>query len=206
MSGLLPGWDAVPDPDGGGGEYYWNKVTNETTWEKPVLKVAPPPPKVEEPEIEIINPKDPRTAQKLLALCSGERGRGRVPKTAQNFLALCSGERGRGRHTRAPLHFKSCPFHRIIPGFMAQGGDFSRRNGTGGESIYGEKFDDEPAGLDLLHDEPGLLSMANKGENSNNSQFFILFDAAPHLDGKHCVFGKVLSRTVFISHLAAARK
>ena len=115
----------------------------------------------------------------------------KVPKTATNFMKLCTGEAGRGRHTKVPLHFKGCPFHRIIPGFMAQGGDFSRRNGTGGESIYGQKFDDEAAGLSLKHDEPGLLSMANSGPNTNGSQFFICFDEAPHLNGKHVVFGKV---------------
>ena len=116
----------------------------------------------------------------------------KVPKTARNFVALCTGERGRSAGSRAPLHYKGCPFHRIIPGFMAQGGDFTRRNGTGGESIYGNKFDDERAGLVLEHDEPFLLSMANSGPNTNGSQFFITFAAAPHLDGKHVVFGKVI--------------
>jgi len=115
----------------------------------------------------------------------------KVPKTARNFVALCTGERGVSR-SRAKLHYKGCPFHRIIPGFMAQGGDFTRRNGTGGESIYGEKFEDERAGLALEHDEPFLLSMANSGPNTNGSQFFITFAEAPHLDGKHVVFGKVL--------------
>jgi ATP-dependent RNA helicase DDX18/HAS1 len=115
-----------------------------------------------------------------------------VPKTCENFLALCTGERGRGRFGK-PLHFKNSSFHRIIPKFMAQGGDFTAGNGTGGESIYGRTFPDEPSGLKLRHDRAGLLSMANSGPHTNGSQFFILFAPADHLDGKHVVFGRIAS-------------
>lgn len=114
-----------------------------------------------------------------------------TPKTCENFRELCTGAGGRVvEGTNTPLSFKNCTFHRIIKGFMIQGGDFTNHNGTGGVSIYGEKFEDE--NFDLLCDKPGLLAMANAGPNTNGSQFFITTVPTPHLNGKHVVFGKVV--------------
>jgi len=114
-----------------------------------------------------------------------------VPRTTDNFYHLCAGDEGMCKSDPSiPLSYKDSLFHRVIPDFMLQFGDFTKGDGTGGESIYGEKFEDE--NFTMKHDEPFLLSMANAGPNTNGSQVFITCAPTPHLDGKHVVFGKVI--------------
>ena len=143
-----------------------------------------------------VNPKNPKV---FFEMTIDGKAAGRIemelfadtcPKTAENFLQLCVGTKNKAG---TPLAFKGSSFHRVIPDFMCQAGDFIRGDGRGGESIYGGRFDDETfEGKAGKHFGPGTLSMANAGRNTNGSQFFLCTAATPHLDGKHVVFGQVV--------------
>merc|ERR1712156_941498 len=123
-----------------------------------------------------------------------------VPRTVENFVALADGTAGKSHISDHELDFWGSSFHRIIPGFMAQGGDFTHGDGTGGESIYGAKFKDES--FIHKHTGPGILSMANAGPNTNGSQFFLTFVPTPHLNGAHVVFGKVIDGFEMLDEMA----
>uniref|UniRef100_A0A7S3ESB1 peptidylprolyl isomerase n=1 Tax=Haptolina ericina TaxID=156174 RepID=A0A7S3ESB1_9EUKA len=152
------------------------------------------------PKVTLDQASDPSNPRVYFDMAIDDEAKGRIemelfaevcPKTAENFRCLCTGEKGTGKRGK-PLHFAGSSFHRVIPAFMCQGGDFTDGNGRGGESIYGETFEDEWDNGYICHSEPMLLSMANAGPDTNGSQFFLTTRATPHLDGKHVVFGRVV--------------
>jgi cyclophilin family peptidyl-prolyl cis-trans isomerase len=125
-----------------------------------------------------------------------------VPRTVENFRALCTGEKGEGMSGK-PLHFKGSKFHRIIPGFMMQGGDFTMGNGTGGESIYGNKFEDE--NFKIKHTEDGILSVGNAGRTTKGALFFLWYGPASEVGGPPGVFGRVVKGLEFVSKSKIAK-
>ena len=127
-----------------------------------------------------------------------------APLAVENFLALCRGDRGVDKGSGVKLHYKGCPVHRVVKGFVIQSGDIVKGNGSGGASCFGKKFKDETKGLRLKHDAPGVLSMGNSGKNSNSSQFFITLAPCPQLDGKHVVFGRVLKGMEYVEAIVGA--
>lgn len=131
---------------------------------------------------------DPATRERVVIELYDEK----CPLAVENFKALCTGEKGTSKASGAMMSYKNVRFHRVVSGFMMQGGDFTHQNGAGGESVYGKKFKDDVGGLKMKHDGMGVVSMGNTGKNSNSSQFFITFGACKQLDGKHVVFGRVV--------------
>ncbi len=125
------------------------------------------------------------------------------PLAVENFKCLLTGEKGKGKSGK-PLHFQGCNFHRIVKGFIAQGGDFMTGTGAGGESIYGKKFQDDKKGLKKKLDKRGLVAMCNTGKNSNTSQFFFTFAPCNNLNGKHVVFGEIVEGLDVLDRLESA--
>ena len=167
--------------------------------ETPPTPVMPPSPSGPGDDSVTLNASSPDNPRVFMDFAIGDQPAQRleielfanhVPKTAENFRALCTGEKGMGKCGK-PLHYKGSISHRLIKDFMLQAGDFQNANGTGGESIYGSKFEDES--FILKHLGLGYLSMANSGPGTNGSQFFITFKPTSWLDGKHVVFGKVVN-------------
>lgn len=125
----------------------------------------------------------------------------KVPRTAENFRMLCTGEKGVGR-SGAKLHYSDCKFHKIVSRYLAQAGDFIANDGTQNESVYGPKFEDE--NFSVLHDDKGIVSMANNGRNTNGGQFFITLGKTPWMNGKNVAFGKVVEGIELLEQIEAA--
>lgn len=130
--------------------------------------------------------------------------RKKAPLAVENFVALCTGEKGKSSKSGKPLHYKGCPFHRILKGFVAQTGDIATGTGAGGMSIYGKKFKDDRAGLKEKFDKRGLLAMCNTGKNSNSSQFFFNFSPTPKLNSKHVIFGEIIEGHEVLDRIEAS--